>query len=464
MLEGLEISEVMLSEIDLSDRCDAEYFGKIDLKIEEKLKQINSVEIRNFGTFVASAFYPAATQLYEIGDTPFIRCVDCINFPFITKEQDSLFEKIPIEFVDENTGINFLHKEDIVISKVGTPCYASILFEHNTVALSRTVLGMKNIKKINPFYLLIFLRSKYGFSQLQRERELTIQYQLTLERVKRTLVFVPSVEFQQIIKNITIKYIECLNKSKRVYRQAEELLLEAIGLKDFKLSEKGINIKSLKKSFLATGRLDAEYYQLKYEEIIARVKKQPHDVLDNLVKIKKSIEPGSDVYSDEGLPFIRVSDYNKFGILKPEKCLSNNFCIENDVSLQLLYPKKETILFSKDGSVGIAYMVLNDMKAVTSGAILHLKVKNKAKVLPLYLTLVLNSKVVQQQAERDAGGSIILHWRLNDIKKVIIPIVDYSIQQQIEKLIKQSFSLRAESEHLLDEAKNMVEREIEGGN
>jgi len=43
-----------------------------------------------------------------------------------------------------------------------------------------------------------------------------------------------------------------------------------------------------------------------------------------------------------------------------------------------------------------------------------------------------------------------------------IPIIDDKIQQQIAELIEESFRLREESERLLGEAKEMVEREIEG--
>ena len=39
--------------------------------------------------------------------------------------------------------------------------------------------------------------------------------------------------------------------------------------------------------------------------------------LGELVQIQKSIEPGSDAYQEEGIPFIRVADLSKFGIEKP---------------------------------------------------------------------------------------------------------------------------------------------------
>ncbi|MEY4768798.1 MAG: hypothetical protein RL637_1437, partial [Pseudomonadota bacterium] len=122
LLERLEISEVLFSKIDLKDRFDAEYFWKDSLHIQELLEQKNSIKFNKFGDFVASAFYPAATHLYEIGDMPFIRCVDCISYPFITNLQNDSFEKIPAEFAKEQSGISLLSKGDIVITKVGSPC------------------------------------------------------------------------------------------------------------------------------------------------------------------------------------------------------------------------------------------------------------------------------------------------------------------------------------------------------
>jgi len=227
--------------------------------------------------------------------------------------------------------------------------------------------------------------------------------------------------------------------------------------------EQSINysIKSLSESFLKTGRLDAEYYQTKYEEIERRIKKGKWDTLDNLVNIRKSIEPGSDNYASKGVPFLRVSDYNKSGITKPAQNLKPQFCKENVELIEKLKPKKETILFSKDGSVGTAYMLREDLEMVSSGAILHLNLKNKKEVLPEYLTLVLNSPLVQMQAERDAGGSIILHWRVSEIEQVLIPIIDHTIQKQIAELIEESFQLKDKSEKLLEIVKRAVEIAIE---
>ena len=128
-----------------------------------------------------------------------------------------------------------------------------------------------------------------------------------------------------------------------------------------------------------------------------------------------------------------------------------------------MLPKKNTILLSKDGTVGIAYKVDEDLNVITSGALLHLRIRNNIDILPDYLTLILNSSVVSLQAEKDAGGSIIQHWKPSEIEKVIIPILNKETQQTISDKIQESFHLRKESKDLLKQAVKMVEDEIEKG-
>lgn len=461
MLDGLEAVEIKFSDVDLDDRFDAEYFHKDSLEIQHILENKNGIKFGKFGKFVASAFYPAATHLYEVGEIPFIRVTDCVKYPMITKEQDNKFEKIPKYFYQKHKSISTLKRNELVISKVGTPCYASLINDYDEVALSRTVLGIKNIKNINRDYLLLFLRSKYGFEQLLRQRELTIQYQLTLHRVKDILIYVPSNEFQLKIANLTNLAHQKLEESKSLYKQSEELLLTGLDLLDFQPSTENRAIKKLSESFGDSGRLDSEYYQPKYDELITKIKSKKYDTLNNIVNIQKSIEPGSDVYRDNGIPFVRVSNLTKYGISEPNIHLPNN--LFDDETLEKLQPKKDTILLSKDGTVGIAYNTKENSNLITSGALLHLTIKENyiGKVFNEYLTLVLNSLVVQMQSQRDSGGSIIKHWKPSEIAEILIPTIDINIQAQIEEKIKQSFKLKEQSKQLLELAKQAVEVAIE---
>lgn len=218
-------------------------------------------------------------------------------------------------------------------------------------------------------------------------------------------------------------------------------------------SKRGVTYKKLSLCLSNSGRLDAEYYQPKYDKLTAYLNDFPCSTLSELVDIHKSVEPGSDVYQDTGIPFVRVQDLSKYGITE-----TNIFLPEKDYT-DVIRPKKDTILLSKDGSVGIAYKMDTDLNCITSGAILHLTLKDRS-ILADYLTLVLNSIVVKMQSERDAGGSIIQHWKPSEIEDVIIPILPISIQKELSKRMQQSFALRKESEQLLQEAKALVENEI----
>ena len=101
------------------------------------------------------------------------------------------------------------------------------------------------------------------------------------------------------------------------------------------------------------------------------------------------------------------------------------------------------------------------MHVVTSGALLHLNVKDTSQILPYYLTLTLNSQIVQLQAERDCNGAIIQHWKPSDIEKVRIPVLDTDKQKEISDKVQESFRLRKEAKRLLEKAIKAVETAIE---
>jgi type I restriction enzyme M protein len=275
--------------------------------------------------------------------------------------------------------------------------------------------------------------------------------------LKNILIPQFSNSFQQLIESLVIKSNKIIEKSKQLYQQAEELLLTELGLKDWQPTEDNITVKSFSQSFLASGRLDAEYYQPKYDQLISKINNYNYLQLIDIVTIKKSIEPGSDVYSDQGIPFIRVSNLSQYGLSETEIYLPENL-IEN---IHTLKPKKDTILLSKDGSIGIAYKVDQDLDIITSSAILHLTIKNNLLILPDYLTLVLNSIITKLQAERDSGGSIIQHWRISEIEQILIPVIDLSLQENISNKMQESFNLRQQSKQLLEIAKIGVEKAIE---
>lgn len=311
----------------------------------------------------------------------------------------------------------------------------------------------------NPYYLSTFLTSKYGLFQTNRLATGNVQLYLNFENISKVLVPIFSSSFQSNIETVVCESEKFVELSKQVYSQAEQVLLEELGIAKWKPNHKLSFVKKYSDT-KESERIDAEYFQTKYEEIIKTVKKYSGgwDILGSLVKMKKSIEPGSNEYQEDGIKFLRVSNLSKFGLDGGNPVyLSEKFHNENKQH----QPKQGEILLSKDATPGIAYYLNGKPEMmIVSGGILRLKLEDE-RVNEDYLTLVLNSVLVQEQAERDSGGSVIKHWRPDQIKKIVIPVLENAKQNQIQKKIRQSFEARTKSKHLLECAKQAVEIAIE---
>ena len=439
-----------------TQRIDSEYFKKDYLSKIEELKSNTSEHLFEIGLIKGGKRLPLGEDFSEFG-VPYIRAQDVKNNFIEFDNSPKISEQLHSKLINYQT-----FKNDVLITNVGNSIGDTGIVKFDLEKCNLTENAVKIIsKKIKSDYLFSFLQSKFGKFQIERETVGTAQPKLAIERIRNFLIPIIDKKIQNKISELIDKSYLLKTNSKKTYLQAENLLLQEIDLINFKPSQVGINIKSFSESFAVNGRIDAEYYQPKFEQVMDKIASQPYNKLNNIVTITKSLEPGSDYYDENGLPFMRVADFSKNGLTEPQKFLSDYFVAENYSKVNKLKPKKGTILFSKDGSVGSAYHLRKDFEGITSSAILHLKVKDEKLVIPEYLTLVLNSILVQMQAERDAGGSIILHWRVSEIENVIVPIIEYSKQQHIANLIEESFSLKKQSEHLLEVAKKAVEIAIE---
>jgi len=308
---------------------------------------------------------------------------------------------------------------------------------------------------MSPEFLLIFFLSKIGQFQISREKVGTIQDKLSLERLKNVLI--PKIKKLEIdvvnLVNLSSNYYEV---SKTQYFQAEQILHEELGLKEMDLQDELFYTTTLKK-IKENNRMDAEYYIPKYEKFMEHIHNFKNVNLSYLSKIKKGIEPGGDKYSNMGKPFIRVSNLTKFEINNNNQRYLGMDLYEH---LKEAYePLKGEILLSKDATPGIAYVLKEPIEGIISSGILRLETGqffNKE-----YLALVINSPIGQLQRKRDSGGSIIDHWKIEEIKNIKIPLLPNSIQEKIEKLCRESFLKRKQAEQLLNEAKLKVEKMIE---
>ena len=463
-MDGLGCTEMLLSQVrDANCRFDSEYYSKDNLLLQKTVNRAGSKTIGEYGGYLdCSAFYPSITEYYSKdrkNNIPFLRVNEICN-GLIVLTTDTVF--LPCDVIAKNSKtIALAYPGDIIIAKGGnTLAKVGLVPEDFPVyATCRDVVILRTNKLtgLNKYFLWAFLHCKYGQGILRRSASQTGQPHLTLPALLK--IKVPDVvSLQELIGELYENTVTLKQGAESLFDGAAKYVLSELGFAAWSPSEKG----TCEKKYLdvvATGRLDAEYFRPKYDELfdlLSRCKTRFLGGKNGIVDIQRSIEPGSDAYSNNGVPFVRIANLSEMGITSPEIHIPPEVCADSP------RPKKDTILLSKDGSVCIAYKVDDDLNIVTSSGILHLTVKD-ASVLPDYLALVLNSKIVRLQAERCAGGSIIQHWKQSEIENVTIPILPISCQQQIAAKVHESFALRRKSKALLECARQAVEMAIEQG-
>lgn len=454
----LEKSEV--SRENVTYRIDAEFFQKDYLDAIKLVEKYNYSYVDKITSWVTQGPNPSFCE----------EGIPCLTGRNINKGEVSYINS---DYVDDDEYKKLsrfqLSIGDTLITLKGKGSIGKVGYvtESRAAIFSRDI-GILRPSDIDSGYLNIYFLCKYGKLLVDRgETGGTGQSTLTTSYLKS--IPVPRFGNEEQIGKLLEKIEQLKVRSRRIYKEAKILLLSELGLTNWQPKHQLTFTKNYSDTQEA-GRIDAEYYQPKYEEIIKAIKNYSGgwDTLGNLVRIKKCIEVGSGQYLNEGIPFVRVSNISPFEMTE-EKYISEeiykeltpkeeNIPFEKSKNHQ---PQQGEILFSKDGTPGIAhYLKEQPPKMIPSGGILRLKSKTD-KVNNEYLTLVLNSILTQEQVNRDVGGSIILHWRPDQVKKTVIPILPESKQLEIQQKVTESFNLRKQSKNLLESAKKAVEMAIE---
>lgn len=361
---------------------------------------------------------------------------------------------------------NFLKKtkiygNELVINKIGNAGNVYLMPTLNrpvSLGMNLFMIKLKDVK-LSPI-IFVYLNTIYGKSLIKRRVTGAVPLSIDKESVREVIVPIFKEMFVDLIGKLVYKYFKLNKNQKEVYSAANKIILKEFKYHNFEQKNKHWSVKNYS-DVKDANRLDAEYFQPKYDEILKIIKESSngYDILGNIVSIKKGIEVGSDEYQENGIPFVRVSNLNKFGINENNQ----QYILQKTYDrLALEYqPQKGEILLSKDGTAGIAYYIDETPKRmILSGGILRLTITD-SEYLPEYLTLVLNSILVQQQIERTSSGALIQHWLINEINNTLIPKLDIQKQREIVGKIQESTKYRKQSKQLLEIAKRGVEIAIE---
>lgn len=309
------------------------------------------------------------------------------------------------------------------------------------------------------YFSFVYLMTSFANKLLLQSSSMTAQPHLTLTLVKNLPIFNPSFEVKSKVSKLYKLSKENLEKSQKLYFDAEALLLEELGLNDFIPSNECVAVKSFSESFGASGRLDAEYYQPKYDEIDKRVKNKAvyiHEV--------KNIK----TFNARGLQPIYIEDGN-LDVINSRHILESGLDYENFEKTAVSYwetqekaqvYKKDILIYTTGANIGRTATYLIDKPALASNHVNILRIKDEN---PIYVSFVLNSIIGRLQTEKLSAGSAQQELYPKDIDNFYIPFIDKQKQIDIVEKVIQSFELKSESKRLLEEAKIVVERAIEQG-
>lgn len=455
-----QISYIKYADIKEARRYDAEYFKPEYLEIEKRLDIVSHFYLSKkevasgpFGSTLKSAEYLKKgvyfVRVQDIKDRFFL---ETENMICISEESNNKIKNSELKV------------GDLVISKVGNTIglIARIDEKMKRANVSENNIGIK-LTKYNEemkYFMLTFFNSKYGQNQILRRISGNAQPKLNVFNFTELKIPTLPQSFQLQIEQIVKLAYQKQTQSKQLYREAEEILLTELGLLDYEVKHI-FAFSATKKEIDQAGRYDAEYFQPKYKKIIEKIEKYQGgcDIVGEVVNWKKGIEVGTEAYTETGKDFIRVSDFSIYGISESNRKISDRAFEDLKKNFQ---PKQGEILFTKDGTIGISYVLKEDIEGILSGAFLRLTLKEKYQDFEKEcLSLIFSSILCKMQVEKLSGGAIIAHLKPSDFETFKIPLIKPSIQKQIAEKIKESHKLRKESKNLLEEAKRKVEEEIE---
>lgn len=449
MLEGLEVSEILYSKIHDENRYDSEFFKKKFMAAEIFLNKIATFQIAE--EYVVTDGEHGSVIIRDNG-VKYLTAenikrgyIDISNVRYVDAT------------VDKKNARARVQSGDILISIKGTLGEVAVAQEWLLPAnMNRDVAILKPLSSYSlPEFVTIFLMSKYGALQSFRGGSGGVQQMITLERLRKfkipRLSHICSLAIAKLYKQCQI----LLSDSKKMYIQAEVLLLDALRLTYFHDSVSPINIKSFKNSFGQTGRLDAEYYQPKYDDYQNSIFNYTHG-WGLLGEICELLDKNFSPIDNDSYRYIELSDIDKSGSIN--SCTSE--IGKNLPSRARRRVCRDDVLISSiEGSLASCAIVSEDFDQALCSTGFYIIKSNK--INSETLLVLFKSEIMQNILKQNCSGTILTAINKTEFLNIPIPIIDKKNQSQIANLIKESFTLKAESERLLELAKRAVEVAIE---
>lgn len=465
MLEGqTEFSIIKYSELEsIKLRIDSEFYQQKYLRIEEQLNTNNTDSLGIIGAELdCSAFYPSITDSYRFNGNgaPFLR-VNEIQSGLVKATDKTAF--LPQTILDENdTTIRTAQPFDIVIAKGGnTLAKLGLLpadFEQYALSRDLIVLRTSQLKK-NKYFIWQFLHSAIGQTLLWRTASQTGQPHLTLPAILNIPIPSFSLEFESQAEFLYKDSQRLKALSIQTQKQAENVLLEALGLSDWQPPNPTSYERSSKDVF-SRSRLDAEHYHEKNYALLDHIKSLDVECL-TINQIVSDMKNGAEVrsYQADGIPYLRVKDIKNYTVddstvayVDPELAVDE---------LEKVPLSVGDVLVSRSGSLAVTGVVEKEWShSLISSHLIQLKLSDK-RIDAHYLALFLSALPGKMQIQQWSNGGVQPEINQPSLGAVVVPCIDKQTQMKIKQSILIARQQRERAAELLEAAKRSVEIAIE---
>jgi restriction endonuclease S subunit len=445
-------SIVKLSELEGAKRIDAEYYKLEYLNLISKLKTQKSKPLNDFlkllfryPTFYNLEYYKEGVLVLKGEDITNEGFIQNQSQDFISIEDAKRFPK------------TILKKGDLIFSVRGYVGKIGIVNEEYEGAIISANLIRAVVKNVSSYFLWVYLNSNYGIKQIDRVKMITAQETIIANDIKNLLVPIIDKKVEIEIEKLAKKAIGEIRKSEIIYSNAETLLLEELGLKDFKPQYKKTYTAKLFDAF-STHRIDAEYFQPAYEEVIEHIKKYPNGfdkLLNHVENVKPEFDPTK--YPKDTFLYVELADIDSsIGVIHSVSKIKGE---ESPSRARRILREKDVIVSSVEGSLEkVALIDKEHHGCLASTGFFQFR---PLSILPEVLLVLSKSIILQLQLKKQCSGTILTAVPKESLRGVIIPILPLSTQQKIASLVQQSHEARKKAKELLDTAKRAVEIAIE---
>ena len=452
LLEGLEIAEVRLSQLEFSGRLDSEYYRPSLLRADEIIKYKGGEPLESLCDFVIGPFGSAFTvENYTDERTyRYIRGKDVK--PMALADDDNVYmPKMDFDRLSKYA----LRVGDVLVSVVGTLGNSALIESQHLPSIFSCKSTALRTRGIDPRYLVSYLNCDLGRGLLMRKERGAVQKGLNLDDLKSLAVYVAGRPLQLKIAEVHKASSLAREQAKQFLSEAETVLLHSLGLDGWKAPDPLTYLRSSRDAFGA-GRLDAEHFKPKYDELIERLQWTGSAL--RLGPLLETNDRGNQPeYADNGLPVVN----SKHVIGCEVRLDDDNRRAIKDAAKLLIEPGDLLMNGTGVGTIGRSATYLHSGPAIPDNHVTVLRPKLGA-IDPIYLSIFINSLAGQLQVEqRLHGSSGQIELYPSDIAEFTVWVAPNEKQREIRRAAEGGFALKRRAAQLIEAAKRAVEIAIE---